>query len=176
MFVAPERIVERVRHHAVSHLRLHGYTVEQAKIMVGKIGDKAILAKLQKFWKRWSPLILMILQTVAIMLPFLMAGEKPLGQIPSIEESHRLLDEVDELTPKGYLMALPSLEYVPWVINHVIHLLETGGASLKDLVLNGILFLNGVSGRDLTSIIAALQAEQVDVPAVIAAIKAEFGL
>ena len=68
------------------------------------------------------------------------------------------------------------LGYVEGFVKHLVDLLETTGLVARDTVLHALEFLHAVSGHDVSKIIAALESEKVDVIAVIAAVKAEFGI
>lgn len=57
-----------------------------------------------------------------------------------------------------------------------IHALQTSGDSVIDLIHQGFVMWAAISGRDLAGIMAAFASGQRDVNAIIAAIKAEFGL
>lgn len=68
------------------------------------------------------------------------------------------------------------MQWVTDAVNHAITILEKDGETVKDAVSNGLKFVQSVTGRDLTGILTALQAEQADFSKIIADIRAEFGL
>ena len=59
---------------------------------------------------------------------------------------------------------------------HAVHLLQTTGNTFVDLLEDGFKLWTAVSGRDLAGVLLAFSAGRQDVTAIIAAVKAEFGI
>lgn len=59
---------------------------------------------------------------------------------------------------------------------HILHLLQTQGATAIDAVRQLVAGVKAFTGRDYVGVFAALNAEEKDVEAIIAAVKAEFAL
>lgn len=57
-----------------------------------------------------------------------------------------------------------------------VHLLETTGDTFVDLLEDGFKLWSAVSSRDLSGVLAAFASGQKNVEAIIAAIRAEFGI
>jgi hypothetical protein len=80
--------------------------------------------------------------------------------------------------PPTPLMAGVGLSFVDVqeVAQGVIHLLQTQGDRALSVAKNTLLLIKAVSSRDMLVLFAAVNALSVDVPAIIAAVKLEFGL
>lgn len=59
---------------------------------------------------------------------------------------------------------------------HVVHLLQTEGDTALAIVTGTLKLVRYIAARDMLNVFAQLNATTVDVQALIAAIKAEFGL
>lgn len=59
---------------------------------------------------------------------------------------------------------------------HILHLLQTEGATALDAVRQGLTAIRAFTGRDCSAVFAALNKVNVDVEEVVAAVKSEFGL
>lgn len=62
------------------------------------------------------------------------------------------------------------------VVEHVIHLLETEGPQAAKVCRDILKLVQGITGRDLSGIVAALSAGVVDVRKIVADVRAEFGI
>lgn len=58
---------------------------------------------------------------------------------------------------------------------HVLHLLQTEGATALDAVRSGMAALKAFTGKDYVGIFTSLNKANADVQEIIAAVKAEFG-
>lgn len=79
------------------------------------------------------------------------------------------------------LTAAANLASLSWpdvtdVANHVLNLLETQGAAAITIVRNLLKMIAAFTTRDLTTVFALANQEYVDVQALVAAIRAEFGI
>ncbi len=59
---------------------------------------------------------------------------------------------------------------------HVVNLLETQGETALSIVTGILKLIKAVGVKDMASVFAVLAQERVDVTALIAAVKVEFGL
>ena len=86
-----------------------------------------------------------------------------------------MAEEMMAATPKMGAVGLSWLDLKGYA-QHLIHLLETEGDTAIDAVDTAIRLVKAVTDRDYPAIFLALQQEQKDVQAIIAAIRTEFNL
>jgi len=83
--------------------------------------------------------------------------------------------EVAAATPMMGSVGLSWLDLKSYA-EHIVHLLQTQGETAIDAVDTAIRLVKLATLRDFVGIFAALQQEQKDVQAIIAAIRTEFGI
>lgn len=69
-----------IRHRLRVEARRKGYTSEQSRRLVGRIGDGKIREKFLEFWEKYGSIIIAILKVIAAILPFLLLMEAPEGE------------------------------------------------------------------------------------------------
>ena len=80
-----------------------------------------------------------------------------------------------QLTSAAHLASL-SWPDVTGVANHVVNLLESQGQAVVTIVRNLLKMIAAFTTRDMTEVFRLANEEYVDIQALTAAIKVEFGL